>query len=200
MTKKCLYQCLEMGEVLRADDPFICPLHSDYLRVSLSLSQHDRALTKALLEDVLLGRKVLGEDGLLRNVPPKPVPEHIIREDDGSIRQNGTIVRWFTREQMLDQLGIEEVQAPPGKAAGKDWATAYAPPPDEEPTNTERMTATEAVALVEKIYRRDPLDYDTVVKEPPARSGDHYQQPVTERKAGKIHLDSAGNYSTVEDG
>jgi hypothetical protein len=117
--KKCLYQCLVTGRVRRADDVFVCEFHSTFLKASMSLAPQDRALTTQLLQDLVLGRKHFTEEGALRQTPPKPAPERIIREDDGSVRLNGTMVRWFTPEQMLERLN-----------GGRADRTAYTPPPD----------------------------------------------------------------------
>jgi hypothetical protein len=123
MIKKCLFQCNASGEV-RADDRFVCEYHASFLRASLTLTTQDRALCKELLAELIVGRKTLAEDGTLRQVPPKPVPEHIIREDDGSVRVNGYL-RWWTDEQLHAHLNgqirvapVDPDDAPQGSNGG----------------------------------------------------------------------------------
>jgi hypothetical protein len=104
MTKKCLFQCDVTGKVSRPDDVFVCEFHSTFLKVSAALTPADRALATQLVQDLVTGRKHFTEKGALRQTPPTPVPQRIIREDDGSIRPDGLMVRWFTQEQMIKRL------------------------------------------------------------------------------------------------
>jgi hypothetical protein len=68
---------------------------------TLALSAHEEQQRQSLVAQLRVGRMTKGEDGWYAQVPPKPIPERIIREDDGSIRANGTMMRWWSQEEMI---------------------------------------------------------------------------------------------------
>jgi hypothetical protein len=113
MIKKCLYSCSETGPVTSADEAFVCEFHADYLRISASLQPYELTLTRNLVHDLAGGKREFTKEGTLRQAPPKPVTPRIIYEDDGSIRENGLMMRFYTQEQMLAKLNGE--MAPSGK-------------------------------------------------------------------------------------
>jgi hypothetical protein len=101
--------------------PWVCPYHGAMVGATLGLTPQEEQQRQTLVAQIRAGKMLEAEGGWYEQVPPKPAPEHIIREDDGSIRKDGTMVRWFTQEQMLEWLNDK-----PRAARG----AAYTPPPD----------------------------------------------------------------------
>jgi hypothetical protein len=114
--------------------PWTCPYHDVMTEATLGLSDHEEKQRRELVSQIRIGRMVKGEQGFYTQVPPAPVPQRIIREDDGSIRQNGTMMRWFTQEQMIAALNGE-----PAPATAGYTVNISDPPPGVEPDADEAI-------------------------------------------------------------
>jgi hypothetical protein len=102
-----------------------------YLKMSASMAPHLLTLTQTLVHELAGGKRELTEQGI-RQVPLKPLPPRIIKEDDGTIRENGWMMRYYTEEQLNAKLGINPIvvdrpmrdwQVPEGFDSAKDEAS-----------------------------------------------------------------------------
>jgi hypothetical protein len=122
--------------------PWTCAFHDAMVGATLGLSEHEEKQRQSLVTQLRIGRMTKAGGGWYSQVKPKPVPDRIIREDDGSIRQNGTMMRWFTQEQMLRLNGEP---APSGDykvgptAEGRTSVFVKDPPPNVEPDADEAI-------------------------------------------------------------
>jgi hypothetical protein len=87
--------------------PWVCPYHDAMVGATSGLTAHEEQQRQSLVSQIRIGRMTQGEGGWYLQTPPKPVPERIIREDDGSIRANGSMVRWWSQEEMIAALTPE---------------------------------------------------------------------------------------------
>jgi hypothetical protein len=102
--------------------PWTCPYHDAMTAANLALTIHEERQRQALIGQVRSGKMIKRADGWYEQTPQKPVPERITHEDDGSARANGTMMRWWSQEQMIDHLNGES-------QASK--AAVYTPPADD---------------------------------------------------------------------
>jgi hypothetical protein len=63
--------------------PWLSPYHEVMTDATLTLTPHEEQQRQSLVAQLRIGRMVKGECGWYAQVPPKPVTERIIREDDG---------------------------------------------------------------------------------------------------------------------
>jgi hypothetical protein len=97
--------------------PWTCAYHHTMVGATLALTDHEERQRQSLVSQIRTAKMIEGEDGWYAQTPPAPVPERIIHEDDGSVRVGGTMMRWFTQEQMLAALSGDS--ASPGGMHGR---------------------------------------------------------------------------------
>jgi hypothetical protein len=98
--------------------PWTCAFHDAMVGATLGLSEHEEKQRQSLVTQLRIGRMTKAGGGWYAQVPPKPVPQRIIREDDGSVRTS--MVVWFTPEQAIAKMN------------GETQSTAYRPEAEEE--------------------------------------------------------------------
>jgi hypothetical protein len=98
--------------------PWTCAFHEVSLDTALTLTYEQEQQQRTMVAQIRAGKMVKDERGYWSQVPPKPVPQRIIREDDGSVRTS--MVVWFTPEQAIAKMN------------GETQSTAYRPEAEEE--------------------------------------------------------------------
>jgi hypothetical protein len=112
--------------------PWLCPYHEAMTSATLSLTDHEEKQRQMLVAQLRIGRMTKRENGWYEQAPPAPVPKRIIREDNGDIRPDGLMMRWWTQEEMIAALTPD---APP-EASGYT-VTIKDPPPGVAPDTDE---------------------------------------------------------------
>jgi hypothetical protein len=112
--------------------PWTCPYHETMTDATLQLSDHEERQRRELVAQIRIGRMLKRTAGWYEQAPPAPVAKRDIREDDGSIRPDGMMMRWWSQAEIIAALNPD---APP-EAAGYTVAVAD-PPPGVEPDTDE---------------------------------------------------------------
>lgn len=108
--------------------PWFCPYHETMLIATLRLTDDEEKQRVAMVANLRAGRMLKRTAGWYEQAAPKPLPKRIIREDNGDIRQDGLMMRWWSQEEMIAAL------TPDPSPTNDDYKVFVKdPPPEVEP-------------------------------------------------------------------
>lgn len=112
--------------------PWTCAFHDAMVGATLGLTEHEEKQRQMLVSQIRVGRMTKRENGWYEQAAPKPVPKRIIREDNGDVRPDGLMMRWWSQEEMIAAL------TPDPSPTNDDYKVFVKdPPPDVEPESDE---------------------------------------------------------------
>jgi hypothetical protein len=123
--------------------PWTCAFHDAMVGATLGLTEHEEKQRQSLVTQLRIGRMTKAGGGWYAQVKPKPIPQRIIREDNGDIRPDGLMMRWWTQEQVIAALTPETTATDDYKvgptAEGRTSVFVKDPPPGVEPDADEAI-------------------------------------------------------------